>query len=385
MHDDFQHTKEVNAERDSAAAAIGAAALADALASAPCSNYGAKENKQNQPNDDDFSTGERVEIKPRRGGFKAIRQIDPVTTAPVHGAIIDGLSFSVRPTLEVDQPSTWVLEELSRYLPIKECQYKPRKGGFAGYRFCADIEGVGLIAWGGESQRGRVTFSMMGGGCSTVHDWQGMQDWLEQHSAKITRADVAHDDFEGLNISIPWAIEQYKSGGFNSGGRAPKHQCFGSWLDQGKEREPKGLTLGVGSRTSGKYCRIYEKGKQLGDSSSPWTRVEVEWHSRDRHIPYDILTKPGQYLAGAYPCLTGLSETQAVIKTIAKASKAVYEKAVGTARQQTGKLINLILQVEEGDCGAVVDRLRCEGIPKRIEPWSYHIDRDPLILDGPKP
>lgn len=210
-----------------------------------------------------------------------------------------------------------------------------------------------------------------------------MQNWLEQHKAKLNRVDLAHDDFTGQNINIAWAIKEYQTGGFNNGGRTPKHQCFGSWLLAGSSEETKGLTLGIGSRTSGKYCRIYQKGKQLGDESSPWTRVEVEWKAQDRHIPYDILTKPGQYLAGAYPCLAPLSAQQSVIKTIAKAAKTVYDKAVKTAKQQFGKLVNLMLEVEGGDCGAVIAQLiRKDGFPKRIEPWSYHIARNPEMLQG---
>jgi DNA relaxase NicK len=88
-------------------------------------------------------------------------------------------------------------------------------------------------------------------------------------------------------------------------------------------------------------------------------------------------------LAGAYPCLAPLNAKQSVIKTIAKAAKTVYDKAVKTAKQQVGKLINLMLEVEGGDCGAVIAQLiRKDGFPKRIEPWSYHIRHTPEMLQG---
>ena len=58
---------------------------------------------------------------------------------------------------------------------------------------------------------------------------------------------------------------------------------------------------------NGKMLRIYEKGKQLGDSESPWVRVEAELRNKSRVIPWDALTRPGSYLAGAYPCLAYLS------------------------------------------------------------------------------
>lgn len=348
---------------------------------APSSNYGAKDKPPQFHDDDDSYTGERIEVVRRRGHAVAIRQLDRLDAAPSASALVDALSFSIKPSLEIDQPHIWVLEQLSKFIPINEHLHKPRRGGYAGYKFCTDIGSIGLVAWGGEQQRGAVTFSMMGAGCATVADWPGLQDWLQKHKAKLTRVDVAHDDFEAEHISIEWAIEQYQSGGFNAGGRTPKHQCFGPWLLQGDEQETKGLTLYIGMRGSGKWCRIYQKGKQLGDGCSPWTRVEVEWRAQDRHIPYDILTNCGQYLAGAYPCLSTLSAAQSVIKTVAKSSKTVYDKAVATAKQQFGKLVHLMLRVEDGDCGAVVAQLmRMDGLPKRIEPWSYHIQRDPEIL-----
>ena len=36
----------------------------------------------------------------------------------------------------------------------------------------------------------------------------------------------------------------------------------------------------IGKRTSSKFCRVYEKGKQLGDQNSLCTRVELEFKSR---------------------------------------------------------------------------------------------------------
>lgn len=77
----------------------------------------------------------------------------------------------------------------------------------------------------------------MGGDCSTINDMQGLQSWLVKRQAKIKRINVAHDDFDGENYNIQWAIEQYHSGGFNAGGRAPKHQCFGAWLDESKNEK----------------------------------------------------------------------------------------------------------------------------------------------------
>lgn len=84
-----------------------------------------------------------------------------------------------------------------------------RKGLF-GFRYSARFgDGAGIVAWGGESQRGRVYFSLMGKGCSMVQNWPELSKWLEAHRAVIKRADVAYDDMEGKLVSISWAIEQY--------------------------------------------------------------------------------------------------------------------------------------------------------------------------------
>ena len=212
-----------------------------------------------------------------------------------------------------------------------------------------------------------------------IKDWSALASWLEENRAVIKRADVAYDDFDGRQVSIAWAVDQYKGDGFNAGGRKPIHSCYGDWLEG--ESASKGRTLGIGNRASGKYARIYEKGKQLGDAASAWTRVEVEWRAQDRHIPYDLLTRPGHYLAGAYPCLAFLDEEQSSIKTVSKAAQVAYDTAVAHAKQHCGKLINLMLAVLGGDFSEVVGQLSRPGIPARIDPYSYHVRQNPIMLD----
>lgn len=323
-----------------------------------------------------FDTGERVELMAGgRSGVTVTRHLDPIADAPSAAAIIDALAFSVVPPDDKSYP--WVLEQMQQFLPIETIEY--RKGLF-GFRYSARFgEGVGVVAWGGDSQRGRVFFSLMGQGCSLITDWPGLQSWLEEHRASIKRADVAYDDYAGKVVNIAWAVEQYKGEGFNAGGRKPRSECFGDWLDG--DESTRGRTLGIGTRASGKYARCYEKGKQLGDPSSPWTRIEVEWRAQDRHIPYDILTRPGQYLAGAYPCLAALSDQQSTIRTVAKAAQIAYDRAVENAKLHCGKIVNLMLAVVGGDYAEVVNQLIRPGIPTRIEPFSYHVRQQPTMLD----
>ena len=116
--------------------------------------------------------------------------------------------------------------------------------------------------------------------------------------------------------------------------------------------------------------RIYEKGKQLGDSESHWVRVEAELRNKSRLIPWDVLTRPGNYLAGAYPCLAYLSGSQDKIKTITKAVEISLEASVEHLHQTGGKLINLLMHVHSGDAFAVVDELKRSGIPQRLKGYA---------------
>jgi phage replication initiation protein len=328
----------------------------------------------------DADTGEPVSIfASGRRGIKVVRHLVPDDQARTSVALIDALAFTVVPP-EGCAPQ-WLQRQMEHFLEV--ASVKEGRGCF-GFKHSARFgDGVGLIAWGGKSQRGRVYFSIQGQGCSMVKDWPALAAWLELNCATIKRVDVAYDDFDGETISIAWATAQYERGGFNAGGRRPKHQVFGDWLDGGSGSN--GRTFGVGSRACGKYCRIYEKGKQQGDPKSRWTRIEVEWRAQDRLLPYDVLTRPGQYLAGAYPCLRSLSVEQSRIKTLAKASTITFERAMDNARQQTGKLVHLMMRVFGGDYAAVVDHLKREGTPARIDPFSYHLRGAPERLDPDAP
>lgn len=323
----------------------------------------------------DAETGEPVEVFFRPFGVESICHLEPAMPRREGIALVDALAFSVVPPDE--QSYVWLIREMSAFLDLGTVE--PRKGLF-GFRCSAKFgDGAGVIAWGGDSQKGRIYFSLMGKGCSMISRWADLAQWLKVHRATIKRADLAYDDFTGSLVSIAWAIQQYQGDGFNAGGRKPIHTCYGDWLEG--EASTKGRTLGIGNRASGKYARIYEKGKQLGDASSLWTRIEVEWRAQDRYIPYDILTRPSHYLAGAYPCLSFLSEEQSVIKTVTKAAQIAFDAAVENAKQHCGKLLNLMMQVMEGDYAAVVDKLLRPGIPARIDPYSYHVKHNPAMLD----
>lgn len=313
-------------------------------------------------------------------GSKGIVRRTPIAyDAGVSGAaLIDWLAFTVRP------PETknvlWVVQELQNLglLGVVE----ELNGGYAGYthkaQFRDDKTRLCLIAWGGKHQASTVYVSFTGHGCARIADWISVCAWLEASRATLTRLDLAYDDFTAERVSIRNAVEWYLEGGFGAGGRMPGHKLHGDWLLGDQSRT--GRTLEIGSRAGGKLCRIYEKGKQLGDPENPWVRVEVEWHNESRHIPYEALTNPGKYLAGAYECLHFLDQEQSRIQTEQRSAKVSFDKAMNNGRHLAGKLVNLALEVYQGDYAEVVEQLRREGYPARVEPFWHSVKDEPEML-----
>lgn len=301
-------------------------------------------------------------------------------TGTSNAALVDWLAFTVRPPEGEDH--TWVIRELRRLNLVGVVE--ELKGGYAGYKYKAhyqhDNQRLCLIAWGGKNQAATVYVSFPGHGCARIQDWPMVRAWLEEHAATITRLDLAYDDFAGELVSIRRAVEWYLAGGFGAGGRMPAHRLHGDWLLGDESRT--GRTLEIGSRQGGKLARIYEKGKQLGNADDPWVRVEVEWHNESRRIPYAAITNPGKYLAGAYDCLHFLDKEQSRIQTDQRAAKVSFDKAMHNGRQLAGKLVNMALEVYGGDYAEVVEQLRREGYPARVEPYWHSVRDTPEMLAG---
>ncbi|MBF0266101.1 MAG: replication initiation factor domain-containing protein [Gammaproteobacteria bacterium] len=159
-----------------------------------------------------------------------------------------------------------------------------RNVGINGWERSYNIGNNGVIfAIGG--QRGRAYLNIPGNACTLISQssWKPFKELLsEEYDGKITRWDGAVDDYEGKH-EFNFALKQYYSGGFNNGGNRPQLSQRGNW----EFEDGKGKTLYIGNRDNGKYLRIYEKGKQLGDSNSKWIRWEIELRSKDRVIPWD--------------------------------------------------------------------------------------------------
>ncbi|MDO6580575.1 replication initiation factor domain-containing protein [Photobacterium sp. 2_MG-2023] len=259
-----------------------------------------------------------------------------------------------------------------------EWTFTLRAGGFSGYPQSASImvngQQAGLCAWGAKQHGCYVSFS--GTGCVALDMPEVHKMLNDLPGAKITRADVAYDCFNG-EFGINLARQMAKEGCFITRGRP----CSYTYIESGhmakvydyqtqsgtsqslKKRyglvPESGRSFYVGSRDAGKMLRVYEKGKQLKSDQHPeWVRWELELRSKDRVIPFDILIDADKYFAGAYPALSRICEAeQCAIATHKRHYMTSVENAVKHGATQCGKLVNYMRQVLELSPEQVVKQL----------------------------
>jgi phage replication initiation protein len=237
--------------------------------------------------------------------------------------------------------------------------------GLHGYERSFKFERGGVrFALGGQAGTGFL--SVPGEGCALVPCWDRFVGLLrDELGARITRWDGAVDDFEGSH-PVNEAVMLYLAGAFNAGGREPSCDQKGNWI----KPDGSGRTFYVGKRRNGKLLRVYEKGMQLGAAFHPWTRWEVELHNVDRDIPWEVISEPGAFIAGAYPALSWVSVIGSRIPTLQRTDAISYERIVYFAKVAYGRLVNTMLE-REGSDERVVDLLRRGGTPKRLELTDY--------------
>lgn len=247
-----------------------------------------------------------------------------------------------------------------------------RNRGWMGYSDSADVNLGGLVAWGGESQRGRVFVSLMGVACSLCTDWHGLAAWLEEIGARISRVDLAHDDLAAANYSVDRALSDYAAGEFNPAKAGNPPAC--KFISSGKFGERPARTLNVGKRENGKMVRIYEKGQQLQDSEHPdWVRIEVELRAKDRVIPYDAIVNPSRYLAASYPALGWISAIQIIVKTVRRIAEKTLDQYTKWAQRQVGRVVHALATFHGGDFFAVIDRIKRNELPRRLLGAHLHL------------
>lgn len=195
-------------------------------------------------------------------------------------------------------------------------------------------EVCGFVALGGARQKATICVELTGVGCAHVTAWASLRKRLAELGAKLTRVDVAHDDYSG-QYGISDAIRWYNEGLFTSRGRPPALQEMG-WNDE------SGRTVYIGKNVGNQQLCVYEKGKQQGDKESRWMRWEGRFGSKYREIPLEILTDPAAYLVGHFPALAWIHEKSSRMDTMKARAKTTLAGALAHCRRQYGALLNLL-------------------------------------------
>ncbi len=256
--------------------------------------------------------------------------------------------------------------------------------GLHSYKYCLNIGSrenpIGKVCFGGQNNTVLVMISGLGCALACVGWEQNLYDFLKGcKKASISRIDLAHDDFNGAYSSVDDADKKESEGFFHliSHGTKPKVQQLGDW----KYNLGDGRTLQVGKRQNGKMFRGYEKGRQLGDTSSLWFRAEVELRNQGHIIPFDILINPTEYFTGFYPYTAKLIDDCIAYEQRQAKCDNPNDKA-DSPDGQAVKSIRIPLIVKSGEIS----------LKKSLEVWKTQIGRyikfyrdffkdDTLILD----
>lgn len=336
-----------------------------APASGPSSNTGRKARVGSQPAA--LSQTAAFDVKAVRA--VDVAHIDFLTfTAPIAAG---HQSLSDYTELAIEGQCFWIAA-LESLFGVDRRSWIKCKGGFNGYRTKLTTPAGAVLAWGGVAQRGTVHVSLPGTVCAGTADqgvqWDRVAQFGVLNGAKITRVDLAHDDFEGAEWSIERVQRLYEAGEFTSAGRPPARKYIES---------ETGRTLYIGKRENGKMFRAYEKGRQLGDPNSKWVRLEGEVRSKDRVIGWDVLTRAGEFLSGLYPALKVLSAIQDKIATTRRIADLTLEQATNVLRTQYGQLLNLLAFKHGGDGNEVVFTVSRSGFPKKFAGLGDFLDLQP--------
>lgn len=262
------------------------------------------------------------------------------------------ISFEEKQSV-ADEFAELIAAELATYIGPDFAKLTPTGKGLHFYRHAYTIghpdAPLGKVAFGG--QRNTVLVMISGTGCKYADShWEnGLYFFLSTAPrAKLTRIDLAHDDFTGA-YSSPEIVDTADSQGmFALTNRIPQVQHLGDW----KRHEGRGRTLQVGRRENGKLYRGYEKGKEQGENDSFWFRHEIEFGTAGRILPLEMLLSPTEFFAGAYPYTLEVIEhakqaqvTSTRIECVKKEAEISLEKSISIWKRQCGRYVAAYRQI----------------------------------------
>lgn len=246
----------------------------------------------------------------------------------------------------------------------------PRKGGWNGFRSSANLclgdMVVGMMAYGGESQRGSVAVNISASGCSWMKPWDEVQDRMDGLADyELRRVDIALDTYK-REVTHDKVVQAYRDGQFALSGRPPS-------MTRIEPEDPlDGATVYIGKRENAKFLRCYEKGYELakawprgflteikGVPIADIYRVELELKAKEGPLPVDLIDKRDQYFAGAYPYLQTILDVkpEVFVQSREKGPQSSLEGMLAHIRQQYGSTLFTALVAHHGDIGAVWDKV----------------------------
>ncbi len=225
---------------------------------------------------------------------------------------------------------------------------------------------AGIVAWGGYRGRGgQIIVDFTGQGCAVITDWLAVFATLQDLDATMKRCDLAMDFVEG-EVRIIDIERMYDAGEFHCGGRIPEYRKIES--GRAGARGCKGTTFEIGQRANGKMLRAYEKGRQKGREDSEWVRLEIEFGSKDRTIPHEIVIKRDEYFVGAYKALEQYVDVAALrCRTDQLEREIDLDRTERAARHQYGKFAHQWLRKNNEDIAAFVAAIRVMGVPAKLQ------------------
>ncbi len=137
----------------------------------------------------------------------------------------------------------------------------------------------GAIFWGGASQRGWVMLELRGALCALLRhqDWVSLWRLGRRFDGRLGQIDIAVDDLTGDVFNVKKIDRAFRK---NRARFKPSYRTQGKVPAREMITSDTGSTLYIGSRNSGVRFRIYEKGKQLGQTikgiqNPNWARWEM--------------------------------------------------------------------------------------------------------------
>lgn len=315
-----------------------------------------------------------------RTDCKEVRHAPRMTSdgLALSGALVDWLSFTVKPEgadleLLTQDPTSYARELCWRVfgvsaLYVEEAEQRGKNGYTHTCKLINAATVAGFVAFGGN--RGTVNVQLSGVGCAAVRCWYTAAWELQAMGAKLTRVDLAYDDYKAEHIDLHRWAAMAKAGEIHAAaGQTPK------W------REVNGsdsYTLYVGRKGNKELC-VYEKGKEQGDPNSPWLRAELRVWAKEREIPYAVLTQTLSFIRGAYNVLRELpGHVCDRIKTTARKVAANAVACLAWLREAVGPSIDTLTRALGADRVAQLlnDDIRRPTVPRRFK----GIPRDQLNL-----